>query len=653
MPQLFVVEYKIEKEAWQMGRKRTTKTAPEVNQDFSRFLRRLRKEEKVSLEKLSKGLMTASLLARIEKGERSVCKYERDRLLGRLGIASDLYENLLNIEDYTTWELQRDILCAVEHRELLRAQELLAKYETQRTKSAKDKLKKQFCLVMRAEILKQQDAATHKIRDCYERAVKLTVPDVDHLYIAQRMLSIQEVNMILEYEFYQENADFAGKCRELMTFVENSVFDDLSKVKIYPKIAYYYLRELFHTKSRQNDGILKKGSMEEGMKICDRAIEMLRDTGRAYYLLELLEIQVRLIKCITDDFGKEEEEQVKEKSRTKLQECADLVVLLKELYAKYKVPAYMQDCTYLYQQRWMFYVGDVLRIRRSMFGLSQEKLCAGVCSVKSLRRAEKMESNMQQAALGILLGRLGLSREFQRARLVSNDREVLKLKEEMADCRNNHKLEEAREILAQIRTKVSDEIPGNLQFFIEAEAALDWAEGKITREEFQAREEEALHCTLKVRNLYRMEEVYLTEMELACIRKIQQMLKGGEKRENIDFMLHFFDMYERKNALADGISMYEFVILNVICELGNLEEYQLSIQLAEKVLHEDLRCRRIWGIEGYLYEIAWNEREQYVKSEQTEGKEKMTETLKQCLILSHFCMETFYEDFYHKKMDHE
>ncbi|MDE5823525.1 MAG: helix-turn-helix domain-containing protein, partial [Lachnospiraceae bacterium] len=153
----------------------------EVNQDLCRFLKRLREEEKVSLEKLSKGLMTASQLARIEKGERSICKNVRDRLLGRLGIASDLYENLLNIEDYAAWELQRDILHAVEQRDLLRAQELLVLYETQKTKSVGDKIKKQFCLVMQAEILKQQGAASCEIGDCYGRAVKLTVPDVNHL----------------------------------------------------------------------------------------------------------------------------------------------------------------------------------------------------------------------------------------------------------------------------------------------------------------------------------------------------------------------------------------------------------------------------------------------------------------------------------------
>ncbi|MDE7431435.1 MAG: helix-turn-helix transcriptional regulator [Lachnospiraceae bacterium] len=620
----------------------------EVNQDLCRFLKRLREEEKVSLEKLSKGLMTASQLARIEKGERSICKNVRDRLLGRLGIASDLYENLLNIEDYAAWELQRDILHAVEQRDLLRAQELLVLYETQKTKSVGDKIKKQFCLVMQAEILKQQGAVSCEVGDCYGRAVKLTVPDVNHLCFMQRLLSIQEVNMILEYEFYHEDVDFAEKCKDLITFVENSVFDDLSKVKIYPKIVYYYLRDLFNGQNRQD-----VGSLEKGMEICNRAIEMLRDAGRAYYLLELLEMKIRLIKCIEDNLDEDGKEQRREKFKTDLQDCADLMDLLKNLYAQYEIPVYMQDCTYLYQQRWMFYVGDVLRIRRNMFGLSQKRLCSGVCSVKSLRRAEKKESNMQQAALGILLGRLGLSKEFQRARLVSNDREVLKLKEEMADYHNNYRLKEAREILAKIKTKVSDEIPGNLQFFIEAEAALDWAEGKIVEEEFQAREEEALCCTLKVKNLYQIEEVYLTEMELACIRKIQQVMRGEEKRENIDFVLRFFEMYERTNALADSISMYEFAIINAICELGNLQEYQLSTKLAKKVLREDLRCRRIWGIEGYLYEMAWNEREQHIKDKQTKEKEKMTETLKQCLMLSHFCNQTFYEDFYHKKMGHE
>ncbi len=59
----------------------------EAGQDFPRFLKHVRKEENVLLEQLSKGLMTVSNLARIEKGQRPISKNMRDCLLGRLGIA--------------------------------------------------------------------------------------------------------------------------------------------------------------------------------------------------------------------------------------------------------------------------------------------------------------------------------------------------------------------------------------------------------------------------------------------------------------------------------------------------------------------------------------------------------------------------------------
>ncbi len=615
-----------------MRRKKGVKrVSPKADQDFPRFLKRVRKEEKVSLLRLSEGLMTASQLARIEKGERSVCKNMRDRLLGRLGISSDLYENLLDIEDYAAWEQQRNILCAVEQKAFQNAQELIAKYGEQGSRA--DKIKQQFCLVMQAEILRQQGADEGEIGACYEKAVRLTVPDAGHLCIANKLLAIQEINMILEYEFYHRRADFAQKCRDLMTFVEHSVYDELSKVKIYPKIAYYYLQEMTSQENMQDPGTL-----EESLEICNRAVEMLRDTGRAYFLLELLEMKIGIvenIKKVPKECGKP---QVQKALEEELRECVELADLLKKLYIEYEVPAYMQDCTYLYQQRWVFYVGDVLRIRRKMYGLTQEELCRGDCSARTLRRTEKKESSMQYVALSILLRKLGLSKEYQRARLVSNDREVLRLMEELTTCRNNRELEKAKTILNQMKERVLDDVPENRQYIMEAEASLDWLAGAITEEEFAVREEEALRCTLKVDDLYQMDEVYLTEMEMLCIRKKIQMLTEEKKRECIDFLLRFFDTYEKKNALSDCISMYEFATLCVIYELGNRKEYKKSINIAKMVLKEDLKCRRIWGIDGYIYEISWSE------------NKEMTECLGKCITLSHFCKQTFYEDFYRQKL---
>ena len=344
---------------------------------------------------------------------------------------------------------------------------------------------------------------------------------------------------------------------------------------------------------------------------------------------------VENIKKVPKECGKPEVQKALEEE---LRECVELADLLKKLYIEYEVPAYMQDCTYLYQQRWVFYVGDVLRIRRKMYGLTQEELCGGDCSARTLRRTEKKESSMQYVALSILLRKLGLSKEYQRARLVSNDREVLRLMEELTTCRNNRELEKAKTILNQMKERVLDDVPENRQYIMEAEASLDWLAGAITKEEFAAREEEALRCTLKVDDLYQMDEVYLTEMEMLCIRQRIQVLPVIEKRKCIDFLLRYFEGYEKKGVLSDCISMYEFATLSVICELGNLNECKKSTDLGRKVLGADLTCRRIWGIEGYLYEILWN------------NNEEMAEGLRQCITLSHFSKRTFYEKFYRKKL---
>lgn len=616
-----------------MKRKRS-----EAGQDFPRFLKHVRKEENVLLEQLSKGLMTVSNLARIEKGQRPASKNIRDCLLGRLGIANELYENMLNIEDHATWERQCCILCAIESQETEKAQELILAYETQ--EFIKDGVQQQFCLMMKAEVLKQQHADFGMIGECYKAAAECTIPDIAQISYEKRVLSIQEVNVVLEYEYAHKEMDFEKKCKALLTFVEQATYDALSKVKVYPKIVYYYLREVY---AKSNVPVTKIGLITY-LQICDKAVEMLRDTGRAYYLLELLEIKLKLLEEISIQL--EDAEQVLKVSR---QECRDFAELLRSLCAEYHVPAYMQDSTYLYRQRWMFYVGDVLRIRRNMYGLTQKKLCEGICSVRTLRRTEKKEANMQQEVLGKLLRRLGISKEFQRARLVANDREVLRLREEIAVCRNNREPEKARVLLEQMREQVSMDIPENKQYFLETEASLDWMEGKITKKEFAAREEEALRCTLKVKRLYDLEEVYLTQMEMFCIRKKMQVSEDGEKRKSINFLLQFFDWFAKRNALSDCIVIYEFVMVSIMNELGNMGEYHISIDLGKKLLKESLMCRRVWTIADSLYNILWDENQCEQEEGQLFEKEKMTEKLQQCVILSHFCKQED-ELFYKSKL---
>ena len=131
-------------------RNRVRKNPMQSDQYFSAFLKRVREESNVSAEDLTGGLMDVSQLSRIESAERPVCKTMRNRLLERLGVAPETYENLLRNEDYEEWECQHKILCAVDQKNFSEAVRLIEEYEAQ--ESSDGKVKQQFCLVMRAEL---------------------------------------------------------------------------------------------------------------------------------------------------------------------------------------------------------------------------------------------------------------------------------------------------------------------------------------------------------------------------------------------------------------------------------------------------------------------------------------------------------------------
>ena len=624
--------------------KNVLKVPLQSEQDFPVFLKRVRMESGVPEEVLAEGLMNVSQLSRIESGERTVCKTMRNCLLGRLGVAPDLYENLLDNEDYAEWVWQHQILCAIDQKAIQLAEQLLGEYKKQ--EPLHDKTKQQFCIMMNAEMMKQQGADRSVLGSLYEMAVCLTVPHVEQTYqegAPEKLLSVLEVNAILEFEYYRELADntFTAKCRYWMAYVEDSLFDVLSKAKIYPKIVWYYLREtLAEYKTLDLTGLY------DALQVCEQAVELLRDTGRAYYLTELLDSRKQILDEMIHklvEYGRRREA---ERYKRLLQESTALEELLKNLYTTYDVPVYMQDCTYLYRQRWVFAIGDVLRIRRNMLGLTQEQVCEGFCSVKSLRRAEKKQADMQREPLGKILMRLGLSKEIQKTALVTNDRSVLNLNNDLKNCRNNREPEKARGLLGRMKNKLCLKIPENVQFVLECEASLDLMEGRISENEFVERMDESLRCTLKAEKIYDVDEVYLTEMEMSCIcNKAKEAGETG-KRELIDFMLGFFEKFENKDILSEFISMYEFVMVSVTNELSSLGEYQLAAALDKKGLREVLRCRRLWVTNEFLYDLWWMDMQEKSETRQPIEKEKMTNDLIQCIITSHFCKRRYYERFY-------
>ena len=562
-----------------------TKVYPqsEADQDFAKLLKNIRTEEKVSLDQLAMGFMSASQLSKIEKGERPIDKDIRDRLLERLGIAKELYENLLDICDFEEWDYKKKILSAIQNKKIEDAYRLLKEYKAHLREN--DRINHQFILAMWGEVLKQEGASKEKIAECYRKAVILTIPDAEKVWWEKRPLSVLEMNLLLE-------------------------------------------------------------TQTENLKICEKAIDKLRDAGRTYYLVELLEIEIQILETMPEDAVTE----YLEKNGTDRINAKELMSMIKKLYAEYEVPAYIQDCTYFYQQKWIFSMKDVLRTRREMFGLTQEQLCEGICSVKSLRRAEKGQTDMQRETLKKLLNRLGLSGQMQWSRLITSDREVIRMAEELADYINDRKFSVASKQLESLKSRIDLDIPQNKQYFLEKQALLEFEQGKVTREEFVKMEKEALECTLRAENLYRKENVYLTEREIICISNSWKGMEEKEKRESINLILRLYDNYALNNGLSQAISVYEIVTEAAVNELGNNGEHVRAEEIDRKSITASLSCRRVWDIHYKIYDILWNEKKLMKKSGKRVSNNRMNTELKRCIIMSHYVKRYFYENVYKEKL---
>lgn len=618
-----------------------TKVYPqsEADQDFAKLLKNIRTEEKVSLDQLAMGLMSASQLVKIENGERPINKNIRDRLLERLGIAKELYENLLDLCDFEEWDYKKKILSAIQNKKIEDAYRLLKEYKAHLREN--DRINHQFILAMWGEVLKQEGASKEKIAECYRKAVILTIPDAEKVWWEKRPLSVLEMNLLLETLVYGNETDDLYKYRLLMDYVDMGYYDEIMKAKIYPKIVYYYLKKQILFKEYWN-----METQTENLKICEKAIDKLRDAGRTYYLVELLEIEIQILEIMPEDAVTEH----LEKNGTDRINAKELMSMIKNLYAEYEVPAYMQDCTYFYQQKWIFSMKDVLRTRREMFGLTQEQLCEGICSVKSLRRAEKGQTDMQRETLKKLLNRLGLSGQMQWSRLITSDREVIRMAEELADYINDRKFSVASKQLESLKARIDLDIPQNKQYFLEKQALLEFEQGKVTREEFVKMEKEALECTLRAENLYRKENVYLTEREIICISNSWKGMEEKQKRESINLILRLYDYYALNNGLSQAISVYEIVTEAAVNELGNNGEHVRAEEIDRKSIKASLSSRRVWDIHYKIYDILWNEKEIQKKNKEKNRNMEMTDGLMKCISISHYVKQPFYEKIYREKM---
>lgn len=646
--------------------------------EFGRYLNSLREKGNISMAAVCDGICDTSTLSRIENGKKEVSKLVQDRLLGRLGVTSENFENMVFCDEYDRWKLMQEIVKLVQHEEMDRASALLDKMEKdlsiKKRRGIGDDLdailEMQFYLCMKAQIRCYQNADAKEVGNLYYEALKQTITifkgkNVGKAAFEGRYFSVEEINLIIEYCRYMPVANGLVCIRAVVEFIDQRFTNKLAKAKVYPKAIYYlYLLE-------KRNGLYSQIKYKRLLKQATEAIECLRDALRSYYLCELLDMKMELIKCcvgseiseweaagadfnvmghIDTDFEDRYGNTDEYSTESQYAWCRINRYVLEELHQRAGVKHYMCESSYIYADTEVYCIEEVIQTRRKMLGMSLSKLSAGICSERTVSRLEKKEAKTQRPIIHQLFVRLGLSGELNRIEIISSDAEVHEMFSRLRVCFNDREYDKVDELLDIIATRVDTEIAQNKQVLARMRACSMYRSEKIGGREFIRLIREALEYTIPYKVVVADIPKYMTNEELTCVRNIMGTKLYGEPevRQCCDILL---EMYEPKeNTINNCIGMYAFTMGPVASYMGDCGMYDKGDEKDNIIFANSLYNRRIVGITGSLYDMLWNDMQRQSKKIAMHRGIAYSDELKRCIILSLLARRKKDYRFYSEKL---
>ena len=621
-------------------------TKDEIN--FHRFLNATRQLHNVILDQVCEGLCSRSMMLRIESGDRLPEKQMRDRILSRMGVIIEGYEDYLSIDEYEQWELRQKLLGSIERKEFVKAEQYLEKY---RIYEKQNVVEEQYCKAMELMLLQLQNAPLAKQQPVIERAVKLTMSHIGNHLSEKVLLSEQELNLLIEYVRLRPyngkpEEEFRWRCgqyKDIMNYIEHSRLDSFCRAKVYPKAVSYLCEKILEKSDRVED-------WKEGIEACNQAIELLRDSRRLYYFIELVASLEKLVNKYEAYLDEDDKQGERNNFREGLEEKLAWRDVIMELYTEYQVTPYMEHFCHLYWGMESYCIGDIIRTRRQMFGMTKEQLCEGICGIKTLTRLELKQAKTQMPIVRALFKRLGLCAEYIRARVITSDYEVLKLAEECVRYENNYQMEEWIWRLKELEQKLCMDIPQNKQFIKNSYCALRLQLRKISKEQYMKEMLEALEYTIPLEYVMKPGKKFLSREERTYIHNIG--INIGAVKDN-PYMLVIANICKEndlENDLGGHIRKYEFLLTSIISYLGNIGDYEKSDELSKKLMKKSLQYRREGILAETMYNNLWNYQQRLREGKEIERVYEEKKEIEKYILLSKFGKMDMLLKFFEQKL---
>lgn len=610
------------------------------------LIREEQKRRKIPAATLCEGICTEGMYSMMVNEKRMLDRITIKRLLARMGVENGDYEHFLHFLDYDAWIKRMNIINAIEKGWISKAESSIKEYNPcvmENSKTCRWLIEEQFKIFMKLQIARHKSVEEYNgiAYKMYEKAVKKTVSNIDNVDMDKLLLSPLEYCLVLEYKRRKGYSSWGKKWdmyKELISYIDNSMYGKLAKVKLYPKLVVCMYEDMVDNIHCIDCNEQRKINMEL-LEQCEIALSMLKTRKLMYYMTEILEMRISLLSWMVEN----SEDIDAKKYESLINESGKQLHALIQTYNEYGICAYMQDDCYLYRESALFCIGTVIEQRRKMLHISRKKLCEGICDERTLMREENRMSVMHQDTFKSLFKRLKLNPDYINFGIVTNEKEDVEMYEELRYAESSFRYDKVKELVSELCKRLPD-YPINRQVLTRIDNMRQYRMGEKNIDEYISKLKEALVYTIDIKKISNDKYFYLTNEEIITLYLISEAYKCegrySEAFDNIKVLWKYCIKIEEQGIEDGRMGIYELIMEYMGNLFGDMGRYEESNDISDRLIKICLQLKRSHEIHRNIYNKAWNNNERKKK-----GFDYSAE-LHRCIYFSQLTGDVNDETFY-------
>ncbi len=257
-------------------------------------------------------------------------------------------------------------------------------------------------------------------------------------------------------------------------------------------------------------------------------------------------------------------------------------------------------------------VGEYIKSHREKQGITQEELCAGICSKSTLSRLERGKQTPGRDKLYALLHRLGLPEDRVFVVVSEHDVEIWQLKKdiqasviEFEKANGETRLRLWERVAAELKRleEITDEDDViNRQYILSTQVTLGTSDGPYTPAQRRRLLEKAIRMTVPGFQLTKVESFRYRLEEMTLLNKLARTFSmEGKREEATDLYRRLLQNIEKNSCELEGYpGQFCLIAYNYAVNLALAGQYKEALDLSERGQATSIRYNNFLHLPGFL-----------------------------------------------------